>query len=309
MRQQLRDEFEEAGAVYALRVPAFLRAGHRFPGRTAVYEIPPDRSLEIDDEPDFAVAETLLRRRLQRDKAAALPRRVEAVVMDFDGVLTDNRVHVGEGGAEAVTCHRGDGWAMARLRRQGVHLLVLTGEANAVVRRRTEKLGVECIVTDEKLPVLQAWLRRRRIGPEATVYVGNDVPDVPCMAWAGCGVAPADAWPEARAAARIVLDTPGGRGCIRELAQLLGPGTVPGAPGRRRLPMTPAAPPCARPLSPGGPDFLYVEGLPMQPPFVVAEIGCNHRGELSTAEEMIRIAASVCRVDAVKFQKRSPRSC
>ncbi|REJ32606.1 MAG: N-acetylneuraminate synthase [Bacillota bacterium] len=45
----------------------------------------------------------------------------------------------------------------------------------------------------------------------------------------------------------------------------------------------------------------------MQPPFVVAEIGCNHRGELSTAEEMIRIAASVCRVDAVKFQKRSPR--
>lgn len=221
MRQQLRDEFEEAGAVYALRVPAFLRAGHRFPGRTAVYEIPPDRSLEIDDESDFAVAETLLRRRLQRDKAAALPRRVEAVVMDFDGVLTDNRVHVGEGGAEAVTCHRGDGWAMARLRRQGVHLLVLTGEANAVVRRRTEKLGVECIVTDEKLPVLQAWLRRRRIGPEATVYVGNDVPDVPCMAWAGCGVAPADAWPEARAAARIVLDTPGGRGCIRELAQLL----------------------------------------------------------------------------------------
>src|SRR5690606_42088952 len=45
----------------------------------------------------------------------------------------------------------------------------------------------------------------------------------------------------------------------------------------------------------------------MQPPFVVAEIGCNHRGELSTAEEMIRIAASVCRVDAVKFQKRNPR--
>lgn len=45
----------------------------------------------------------------------------------------------------------------------------------------------------------------------------------------------------------------------------------------------------------------------MKRPFVVAEIGCNHRGELNTAEEMIRIAASVCRVDAVKFQKRNPR--
>lgn len=45
----------------------------------------------------------------------------------------------------------------------------------------------------------------------------------------------------------------------------------------------------------------------MKRPFVVAEIGCNHRGELDTAEEMVRIAASVCRVDAVKFQKRNPR--
>jgi len=42
-------------------------------------------------------------------------------------------------------------------------------------------------------------------------------------------------------------------------------------------------------------------------PYVVAEIGCNHRGELETAKEMVRIAAQLCRVDAVKFQKRNPR--
>jgi len=47
--------------------------------------------------------------------------------------------------------------------------------------------------------------------------------------------------------------------------------------------------------------------MPVKRPLVVAEIGCNHRGELDTAEEMVRIAASVCRVDAVKFQKRNPR--
>lgn len=45
----------------------------------------------------------------------------------------------------------------------------------------------------------------------------------------------------------------------------------------------------------------------MRQPFVVAEIGCNHRGEPETAVEMVRTAASVCRVDAVKFQKRNPR--
>ncbi len=47
----------------------------------------------------------------------------------------------------------------------------------------------------------------------------------------------------------------------------------------------------------------------MEPPKIVAEIGCNHRGELETALEMIRIAGAVCRADVVKFQKRNPREC
>lgn len=221
MRQQMRDEFEEVGAVYAMHVSGFLQAQHRFPGKTTLHEIPAERSLEIDDELDFLMAETLLRRRLRQDKAACLPHRVEALVMDFDGVFTDNRVLVSEAGAETVACHRGDGWAIARLRAAGMRLLVLTNETNPVVRRRCEKLGLECIVTDEKLPAMQAWLRRHQIAPETACYIGNDVPDVPCMQFVGCAVAPADAYPEARAAAHVVLDTPGGFGCIRELAELL----------------------------------------------------------------------------------------
>lgn len=40
---------------------------------------------------------------------------------------------------------------------------------------------------------------------------------------------------------------------------------------------------------------------------IIAEIGCNHRGEFQTALEMIQVAAGICNVDAVKFQKRNPR--
>lgn len=221
MRQQLRDQFEEVGAVYAVRIGAFVRSRHRFAGKTALYEIPAERSIEIDDELDFLMAETLLRRRLQAHKAALLPQQLDAIVMDFDGVFTDNRVIVNESGVESVACNRSDGWAIARLREGGVKLLVLTNETNPVVRRRCEKLHLECIVTDEKLPAMQAWLRRQRVEPATACYVGNDVPDVPCMRFVGCAVAPQDAWPEARAAAHIVLDTPGGHGCIRELAELI----------------------------------------------------------------------------------------
>lgn len=221
MRQEMKDQFEEVGAVYAMRVAGFMQAQHRFPGKTVIYEIPGERSFEIDEETDFVIVEALMRRRLAQDKAACLPAQVDALVMDFDGVLTDNRVHVSEAGVESVVCHRGDGWAIGRMRASGMRLLVLTNETNPAVRRRCEKLGVECMVTQDKLPAMQAWLRRHGIPRETTCYIGNDEPDVPCMQFVGCAVVPADAHASALAAAHIVLATPGGRGCIRELADLL----------------------------------------------------------------------------------------
>lgn len=222
MRQEREPQFVEVGAVYAMKVEGLRRFRRRFYGTTALHVIPPERGLEIDDETDFLLVETLMRRRLRRDKIAQLPPVIGAVVTDFDGVLTDNRVTVNQEGVESVTCHRGDGWAMSALREAGIPVLVLTKESNPAVQRRCDKLGVECLVSHgEKLPVLSAWLAQREIPPRNIVYVGNDLPDVPCMLYAGCGVAPADAYAEAKAAAKIVLDAAGGAGCIRELADLI----------------------------------------------------------------------------------------
>lgn len=222
MRQERQEQYLEVGAVYALRVERFLQARHRFAGRVALHPLPAERSLEIDDETDFLLAETLMRRRLQAHRARLLPRPVQAVVVDFDGVLTDNRVAVEEDGREAVVCHRGDGWAFRRLREAGLGLLVLTQEGNPAVARRCQKLDLPYrVAPDDKLASLREWLAERGYDAARTVYVGNDVPDVPCMTYVGCGVAPSDAHPAARRAALIVLETPGGHGCLRELADML----------------------------------------------------------------------------------------
>jgi len=221
-RQELEPQYVEAGSVYAVSIPAFIKERTRFAGRTALYPIPAERAIEIDDATDFAIAEALMRLRLDRDRASLLPRPLKAVVMDFDGVLTDNRVWVDESGEEQVACHRGDGWAIARMRELGIRLLVLTSESNPSVARRCEKLGVERLVAPgSKLPAFEAWLARTGVAPQSAVYVGNDEPDAPCMLYAGCGIAPQDAACQAKSAARIVLDTPGGRGCVRELYQLI----------------------------------------------------------------------------------------
>jgi YrbI family 3-deoxy-D-manno-octulosonate 8-phosphate phosphatase len=221
-RQERPPEFLENGAVYAMRTDGFLAARHRFFGKTAIYEVAAGRALEIDEPGDFEVAEVLLRRREESQRRSLLPSPVAAVVFDFDGVFTDDLVLVDESGREAVTCSRSDGHGLAALAKSGVPMLVISKEANPVVGARCAKLGIKCVQgCNDKLPVMSQWLKQGGINAANTVYVGNDVNDLECLAAVGCGVAVADAHVEVRAAARMVLSRPGGHGAVRESCDLI----------------------------------------------------------------------------------------
>ncbi len=221
-RQDVEPQFIEAGAFYVMRAEGFRQARHRFFGKVVISLIPRERAWEVDEPADVPMIELLLRQRVLRDRLVRLPDSPQAVIMDFDGVLTDNRVLVCADGSEAVLANRSDGMGLAQLRAHSVRLAVISAEANPVVQARCRKLRLECISgADVKAPVLMAWLDRHGIDAGAAIYVGNDVNDLPCLAMVGCGVAVRDAHPEVRAAARLVLDAPGGRGAIRELCDLV----------------------------------------------------------------------------------------
>ena len=119
MRQQRPAEYLEVGAVYAMDVAGFERERFRFFGRIGRYELPKSRALEIDDMEDWALAETLIQQQGPPDVSPERLKQIQAVVTDFDGVLTDNRVHVDERGIETVVCNRGDGWGIELLRKAG----------------------------------------------------------------------------------------------------------------------------------------------------------------------------------------------
>jgi len=222
LRQERDPQYLETGAVYVMRVAGFLHARHRFFGRTALYEMPSERRLEIDDPVDFQVAEVLLNAQRQNQQIAQLPKPVQALVMDFDGVFTDNHVIVQEDGREAVTCSRSDGWGISQLRNIGLPMLILSTEPNPVVQARADKLKIPCLygITD-KAEALQAWLAQKKIDAAQVIYLGNDQNDLGCMALAGCAVAVADAHPDALALADIVLDHAGGDGAVREICELI----------------------------------------------------------------------------------------
>ena len=158
------------------------------------------------------------------EATAATPNfsRVRLLILDFDGVLTDNRVLVNEEGLEAVFCHRGDGLGLEMLRDAGLEALVLSKERNLVVAARCRKLGLACHQgQDEKLATLKGLCSERSLSKEQVAYVGNDVNDLECMSWVGLAVAVADAEPVVLEAAHFVTRKRGGHGAVREVCDLL----------------------------------------------------------------------------------------
>ncbi|MEV0916407.1 acylneuraminate cytidylyltransferase [Streptomyces sp. NPDC049967] len=222
-RQDRPEDLLETGAAYAMDAAGFRTHRHRFFGHTALVRTDPARVLEIDDPHDLARARALA----PLLGVAPLPTRddIDAVVLDFDGTQTDDRVLIDADGRETVAVHRGDGLGIAALRKAGVPLLILSTEQNPVVAARAHKLRVPVLHgIDRKDLALKQWCDEQSIAPERVLYVGNDVNDLPCFALAGWPVAVASAHDSVRAAARAVTTTPGGSGAIREIAAwLLGP--------------------------------------------------------------------------------------
>ncbi|MEU6545449.1 N-acylneuraminate cytidylyltransferase [Streptomyces sp. NPDC046859] len=226
-RQDRPQDFLETGAAYAMDAAGFRAHRHRFFGRTDLVRTDPARVLEIDDPHDLARARALAPLLDAERPLGALPAAgdIDAVVLDFDGTQTDDRVLIDADGKEFVSVHRGDGLGIAALRKSGLKMLILSTEQNPVVAARARKLRIPVLHgIDRKDLALKQWCEEQGIAPERVLYVGNDVNDLPCFALVGWPVAVASAHDIVRGAARAVTTVPGGDGAIREIAGwILGP--------------------------------------------------------------------------------------
>jgi 3-deoxy-D-manno-octulosonate 8-phosphate phosphatase (KDO 8-P phosphatase) len=164
---------------------------------------------------------------MHRDSAIEHLRRVhpvEAVICDVDGVLTDARIGLTSDGATIRFFNMKDGMGVRRLGDAGIRVgWCSAGIDDGVIRRRGESLGVDDIDVGrgDKGERFAAMCRRLSVDPAHTVYVGDDINDLPAMRLAAVCACPADAVDSVRAAVDLVLRSPGGAGCFRELAELI----------------------------------------------------------------------------------------
>lgn len=213
-RQDRAPHHLETGAFYVFQAAGFRAAGHRFFGRIGVVEVPERSAVEIDTFSELEQA-----RALAPLIDAPEPIDVDAVVTDFDGVHTDDTVSVDDAGRESVRVSRSDGMGVSLLRRAGIPVLVLSTETNPVVGARARKLGVEVLQgVEDKAQALRAWADAAAVPLSRIAYLGNDVNDLACLEVVGWPVAVPGSHPLVLAAARAVVDKPGGAGAVRALA-------------------------------------------------------------------------------------------
>jgi YrbI family 3-deoxy-D-manno-octulosonate 8-phosphate phosphatase len=227
-RQILPPIYWQTGHIDAIRVSTIMQK-HSLTG-DVIYPIliDPRYTVDIDNLSDWAKYEALAMSGLEMVTPGrmkrSLPEKVDLIICDFDGVITDNRVWVDQDGRESVAAYRSDSIRIKELREQGVEILILSSEINRVVEARAKKMGVQAIHgigLQEKGRVMREVLAQKNVEAENVIYIGNDLNDLPCFEIAGWSVAVADAYPEVIRAADFVLGKAGGHGALRELCDLI----------------------------------------------------------------------------------------
>lgn len=154
-------------------------------------------------------------------------KRVKLVGFDVDGTMTDGGIYIGVTSGQPVELKRfdiQDGIGIHLLRAAGLPIVVVTGRGGQAAEVRARELQVDEFIADSsarKLPAFEGVLERRGIRWEECAFIGDDLPDLPIMRRVLLPVAVANAAKEVKEVVRHITAATGGRGALREFAEML----------------------------------------------------------------------------------------
>lgn len=158
---------------------------------------------------------------------AGVARSIRLVALDVDGVLTDGGIYLGDVAGARQELKRydiQDGLGIRFLRDAGIRVAIITGRVSESVRLRAEELEVDDLaqVRDAfKVPAMLRVLDAHGIAPAEAAFVGDDYPDLAVLRMVGLPVCVGNAVAEVKRECHVCLTREGGRGAVREFAELL----------------------------------------------------------------------------------------
>ncbi len=148
-------------------------------------------------------------------------KKIRAIIFDVDGVLSASTISMDDEGMPVRTINIKDGYAIQLAQKEGIRCAIMTGGQADAIGKRYRYLGVtdiyqKCAV---KIKTYEQFVSQYGLRDDEIIYMGDDIPDLQVMRRVGCPCCPADACPEAKAAAVYVSDKNGGYGCARDVIE------------------------------------------------------------------------------------------
>ena len=156
-------------------------------------------------------------------KSKTPPPDIKLVATDVDGVLTDSGMYFSHRGEEFKRFSTRDGMGFGLLRNAGIRTAIITSEHSGIVRARAAKLAVDFVYlgAKKKGDTIKRLVVESKIKPEQMAYLGDDINDLPAIRLVGFSAAPSDAVNAVKREVDLVLESKGGYGAFRELADLV----------------------------------------------------------------------------------------
>mgnify|MGYP006276570387 CR=1 FL=1 len=146
---------------------------------------------------------------------------IRLLILDVDGVLSDNKLYYTDQGTELKAFYTRDGHGMVMLQQTGVEIGIITGRRSPLTEKRMQDLKVKHLYqgVPDKLPTFLKLIAQLGLETEQIAYIGDDILDLPLLSRVGLAVAPADADAEVRTRVDYTSPFPGGQGCVRDICE------------------------------------------------------------------------------------------
>ena len=225
-RQEMDGFLVENGSFYITSRPGLLDTGCRLSGRIGFYEMPEETYFEIDEPSDWIIVEQLLKQKTRQSFNQSLQEKlqnIKLVALDCDGVLTDGGMYYSDDGSELKKFNTRDGMGISLLHQKGIKTAIITGEDTKLVKRRADKLKTDYVYLGikNKLTIIKDIVQKENISLEEVAFIGDDINDLPAMNAVGVKFSVNDAMESVKTVADYVSQLNGGRGAVREIAELI----------------------------------------------------------------------------------------
>lgn len=149
--------------------------------------------------------------------------RIKLLILDVDGVMTDNKLIYSDDGVESKAFNTRDGHGMVLLQKSGIEIAIITGRTSQLVANRMQDLKVKHLFqgVPDKLPTFLKLVDTLGLAFNEIAYIGDDILDLPILMRIGLAVTPADGDAEVKSRVDYISAYDGGEGCVREVCEII----------------------------------------------------------------------------------------